>query len=388
MHLLERAMRVAFVTHYSFLYGANRSLLNLIDGLKEFKIKSFVLCPSKGDMTIALKERNVPFSMTPFKSWMGPSTMVSRAKAPARLVHNLVTLPFLIKQVKKWNADVIYTNSSVTPIGALIAIALKKPHVWHIREFGELDYRLHHDWGRKVFKQFVSKANAVIAISNAVKRIVLDGVGAKTYVIYNGVVSKAECDALKEQTLSSNKSQNYTFAIVGILHPNKGQEHALRALAYQKKDHPNIHLLIVGSGSKNYTKYLKTLSKDLGIGNQVEFWGYVSDPFAAYLKADAVLMCSKYEAMGRVTAEAMATARPVIGYNSGGTAEIVENDVTGLLYNGDYKNLSHCMAKFVENPKWSQKLGLNGWEKAREEYTIEVYAERVYSILREAVNRA
>ena len=50
-------MRVLFITHYTDLYGANRSLLNLIDGLKQFKVKSFVLCPSEGEIPRALEKR-------------------------------------------------------------------------------------------------------------------------------------------------------------------------------------------------------------------------------------------------------------------------------------------------------------------------------------------
>lgn len=378
-------MKILFVTHYSSLYGANRSLLNLIDGLKEFNVESFVLCPSDGEIVKELRERKIPFSVFPFRNWMNYSTKFN-IKAPLRMAINLILLPLIIMQIRRWNIDVVYTNSSVTPIGALIAIIMKKPHIWHIREFGELDYQLHHDFGKNFFKKLVNKANTVIAISNAVKRVVLDGISTKIYVIYNGVVSEGECDALKEKALLFNKSSNYTFTILGFLTPNKGQEQAIRALAHIKERYPNIRLLIVGSG--NYLKFLQKLCYELDVNTQVEFLGYISNPFDAYLKADAVLMCSKYEAMGRTTAEAMATARPVIGYNNGGTAEIIENGVTGILYYGGYESLAEAMVKFIENPKWARELGINGWKKARREYTIEIYARRIYDVLKEVVNHA
>jgi glycosyltransferase involved in cell wall biosynthesis len=43
------------------------------------------------------------------------------------------------------------------------------------------------------------------------------------------------------------------------------------------------------------------------------------------------LMCSQSEAFGRVTVEAMRAGLPVCGTNSGGTPEIIEPGVTGLL---------------------------------------------------------
>ena len=380
-------MKVVFVTHYSALYGANRSLLNLIDGFKKYNVEPFVICPSKGDMTIELEKRNIPFFVLSFKTWMGPTSIISRVKSPARLIINMAILPVLIKQVKKWNADIIYTNSSVTPIGALIAIILKKPHIWHIREFGELDYQLQYDWGRRYFEKLLDKAEAIIAISKAIKENVLNNIHSKIYVVYNGVISEADCNNLKEKAFTYNISSNYTFAIVGILNPNKGQEQAIRALALLKKDYTNVRLIIVGAGSDEYLEYLKKLCFDLEVEDNVEFLGYISNPFEVYLKADAILMCSKFEAMGRVTAEAMAVARPVIGYNNGGTAEIIEDEVTGLLYNGDYRDLAKCMARFVENPKWAKKLGINGWKKAREEFTVEVYAKQVYEVVQEVMNK-
>lgn len=401
-------MKVVFITHYTALYGANRSLLNLIDGLKYFKVKSFVFCPSEGEITKALERRKVPFFIFPFKLWMSSPLKTSK-KMPftfvklkyhiknilfnlkiiqfRHLAFNLIALPFLIMQIKRWNVDIVYTNSSVTPMGALIAMILKKPHVWHIREFGNLDCQLEYDWGRKNFEKLLNKADAIIAISKAIKENVLNNIHSKIYIIYNGVISKTDCNILKERAFDFNVPSNYTFAIVGILHPNKGQDQAIRALALLKKDYPNTRLIIVGSGSDKYLEYLKKLCCDLEVGDQVEFLGYISNPFEAYLKVDAVLMCSEFEAMGRVTAEAMAAARPVIGYNGGGTAEIIEDGINGLLYNGNHKDLANCMQRFIKNPKWTKGLGINGWQKAQKEFTVEVYAKKVYKVLKEIINK-
>ena len=91
--------------------------------------------------------------------------------------------------------------------------------------------------------------------------------------------------------------------------------------------------------------------------------------------------------MRGVTIEAIAIVKPVIRYNNGGTAEIIEDKVTGLLYNGGYTDLAHCMARFIENPEWTKKLGINEWEKARKEFTVEVYAKQVYKVLQEVAEK-
>lgn len=373
-------MRVVFIAHYSALLGANRSLLDLLDGLKEFKVQTYVICPRRGELPVALEKRNIEFSVIPFRGWFGSKSVESRLKKPARLVINLAAIPVLSRRIRQWHPDIIYTNSSVTPVGAWTSRILHKPHIWHIREMPLLHYGLHYDWGERVFRHWFNKADAVISISRAVKQAVCNDLQTKTYTIYNGVAFSGDPLLSIEPKCSSG---DYTFAIVGVTSANKGQDQAIRAVAELRKDFSNIRLLVVGSDSKGYIDKLKELSVEVGVSRQVDFLGYISNPLEAYKASDAVLMCSKHEAMGRVTAEAMAAARPVIGYNSGATPEIIDNEVNGIIYNGGHQELAQCMKRFIEEPRWAQQLGINGRRKAQKEFSVEVYAKRIYEILEE-----
>ena len=49
-------------------------------------------------------------------------------------------------------------------------------------------------------------------------------------------------------------------------------------------------------------------------------------------EATALLMCSRNEAQGRVTIEAMFYGCPVIGYKAGGTQEIIKDGVNGFWF--------------------------------------------------------
>jgi glycosyltransferase involved in cell wall biosynthesis len=96
-------------------------------------------------------------------------------------------------------------------------------------------------------------------------------------------------------------------------------------------------------------------------------------------------MCSVSEAMGRVTAEAMAACRPVIGHDRGGTSELIRHEQTGLLYSGGDEALAASMRRFLEQPDRVRRMGEEAWRDARERFTIELYAERVANVLRAAV---
>jgi len=49
-------------------------------------------------------------------------------------------------------------------------------------------------------------------------------------------------------------------------------------------------------------------------------------------------MCSRHEAMGRVTVEAMSACLPVIGFDNGGTAELIEHERSGCFTPVGLKN--------------------------------------------------
>jgi len=372
-------MKVAFVTHYANLYGANRSLLCLTDGLQAYGVEPHVLAPKEGPITEELSKREIPFYTVPFKRWMAKD----RWKAPARLGMNLGVLPLLVQKVRQWNVDLIHTNSSVTPIGALLAEVLSLPHTWHVREFGKRDFSLSYDWGRPVFRKLMSRADAAIAVSEAVHRHVLSDVDVPCHVVYNGVISEERLEKLgrQEGAQENDFAPPFTFAIVGQISPAKGQKQALRAVHRLAQKGKKARLLVAGSGAEEQVESLRRLHQTLNLEEEVSFLGYVSDPFEVYQRSDAVLMCSPHEAMGRVTAEAMAAARPVIGYDSDGTAELIDDGHDGLLYDGSTEDLADCMIQFVDNPDWARSLGQNGWEKAGKEFTNEVYAKRLYEVL-------
>ena len=65
----ENSIRIIFITHYTELYGANRSLLNLLDGLGLIGINNIlVLTPNEGKINEELKKRNIQTQVIPFKN--------------------------------------------------------------------------------------------------------------------------------------------------------------------------------------------------------------------------------------------------------------------------------------------------------------------------------
>lgn len=390
-------INVVFFTHYSDLYGANRSLLSLLDGLKEYPIIPSVIGPEKGDIAQELEHRDIKFTLMPVKWWVSDRSTESnflprfkkalshQKQAFKRIKTNISSLKHIESQLKQWRADVLYSNSSVLPSGALAAYKIGIPHIWHLREFVDLDYGYTFDLGKRLTQKIINSSHKKIAISKAIQSHFHGGNDDDWSIIYNGIASESQFDVfLTEAKKSSLESNPYTFAIIGKIHPCKGQEIALQALSIVSKDNPNCQLLIVGDGD---TSNLKKLAYSLNIEDKVKFWGHIHNPFDAFMAADTILMCSKNEGMGRVTVEAMAACRPVIGFNNAGTSELIEHGKNGLLYNDGPQELAFYMSQLIKNPSWGYEMGCQGWKDAREKYSIENYAKQVFKVINSTQRR-
>lgn len=372
-------MKILFLSHYADMLGANRSLLSLVEGLKTRGVEVMVWCRKAGSFTKALADAAIPFQVFPYYNWADTFLYPGYWLLPLRHFQNKRILSQLIQAAKVFQPDLIHTNSSVLPIGHYLSEALAIPHVWHIREMARLHYNMRFFPSRNHLIDALKKTARVVVISQKVKEVVIGDQSIHWSLIYNGILDKHQILANQELlNRERNPSQPFRFLIIGMIHPNKGQMDALQAFGLL--DDPNSELHIVGSGRKQYTRQLKYWAKSNGIADRVVFHGYVAHPQSIFQEADAVLMCSRNEGMGRVTVEAMAYGKPVIGLVSGATPELIDHQVNGLLYRDGPENLAKCMRRLVEQPRQAKAMGEQGWRKAQVEYTTEQYIQNMYSL--------
>ena len=373
-------MKIAFFTHYTDLYGANRSLINLIDGLEKFGHQAIVFSPTQGILTELLRKKRIDNYIIPF-----PVSFTQNSFNEQLIFHRIANtakaIPAVVKICNIEKIELIYTNSSIFDIGFLISKIIHKPHVWHFREFGDLDYRVSPDFGKEIFQRLVNNTNGLVFISNSLKNYYRD-IKKNSAVIYNGVISN---DELKQNYLIwSNKRLKpiLNFIIIGLIIPSKGQDQAVYAFKTVLQKYPNAILEIIGGGQ---IEWIKKIVFDNNLEANVRILGEVSNSFQYLLKSDVTLMCSKNEAMGRVTLESMATGNPVIGYNSAATTELITNGYNGLLYNGSVEDLANKMIYLIENPIIARQMGLNGINDVKENYTIEKYASLINDYIKRIV---
>jgi glycosyltransferase involved in cell wall biosynthesis len=388
-------MRLLTITHYADLLGANRSLLHLLEGLRSEKgVCVEVWCPQEGAFTAALRERGFEYKILPFANWGYTLRSFGLWVFPLKWAISQRKIPLFEAELQRFQPDLIHSNSSLVSLGAILAERTGLPHVWHIREFGWSDYQVVFPLGKAFQVKYYQKASAIIAISDCIRTAFRTGLETlvtsekpPVFTIFNGIGKTADLKALQQKSnLDFAQSEldfikkTINFLIIGLLHPSKNQLQALRAFRLAFSENPNLRLNIVGSGRKIYTLRLKFLAKIWGLAQAVTFTGYVKNPDAAYANADVVLMCSANEGMGRVTAEAMAQQKTVIGCNSGATPELISDGENGFLYDGSDADLCKKMLFAAENPEKRQEIGAKAFQSVLQNFTDEMYVESVWQV--------
>ena len=137
-------------------------------------------------------------------------------------------------------------------------------------------------------------------------------------------------------------------------------------------------LHVVGDGEHNYTSCLKKIVEELDLKENVIFYGYVSEAERVYENIDILLNFAKDEAMGRVTAEAMAFGIPVIGLKSGATTELIQHGINGLLFSSEEEFLTHS-SELIRNKELYKTMSKEAKESAMRRFTTEKYGEEVFN---------
>ncbi len=380
----KKQLNIAFFTHYDSLYGANRSLINLVEGLINKNYKPFLIAHRKGAVTDYFESKGFPTFVHRFP-WLFSAEQITVDETLSRLNNTLLSLESLSSQLKEWKIDLVYSNSSVMDIGLLAAKLIGKPHIWHLREYGDLDYKIKPDIGRSLFRRILCCSEGLIFISKSLESYILPNYKHPcSKVIYNGVATEAFLYEICKNSKKKLKNKVDTFSLVGLVNGSKGQDVAITAFSKVIQKHPKAKLIIAGGGR---LKELKTLINNLNLSDNVFLLGEVPDPFGIFLNTDVALMCSQNEAMGRVTAEAMACSCPVIGFNGGATPELIKHGYNGLLYRGGYEALAECMVAMIENPEQTRLMGENAWQTARDNFTVEKYSEQILKVIESVVNK-
>ncbi len=174
-----------------------------------------------------------------------------------------------------------------------------------------------------------------------------------------------------------------SILFVGRIDRYKGVDFLLRTLVLLRRPYT---CQIIGDGP--YLDHCKKLLRKLGLENKVSFLGWLPHAeISVHLSNATVLVVPSIlpEAFGIAGIEAMAHAKPVVGFDTGGISEWLKDGKTGYLI--PYKNVVMMASKIdclLEDEQLARRLGLAGQKLVAEEFNIDKHFTHLISTFEEA----
>lgn len=373
----QNEMKIVYVLHSTIMGGATISFLNLLEGLQEKCVEAVVLFPDWNEEFVEhLENLGVRYERCPMTEAIYPNdwaykNSIGKLQNVVRILRcRIGSFRRMRRIIKRERPDIVHTNTGVIHEGFYCACSLGIPHVWHLREYQDRDFSMRIFPSKKFFIGLLRHSHT-ISITNDIHDAFYLPTNDMHRVIYNGVLSK--------DNIALSMPKEDFFLCSSRVSPEKGHEDVICAFAEFYKHNPSYRLVILGFGGKPFIEHLKEMSQELGCEESVIFAGY-TDKVMEYMKRTKALIVASYnEGFGRMTAEAAFAGCIVIGRNTGGTKEIMQ-EIGGVTFM-DGREIVEKM-QYVANMTDEQYVNFakDAQAKALQLYTNEINIDKTYKM--------
>jgi len=236
------------------------------------------------------------------------------------------------------------------------------------------------EWCARVSRKVYRAARRVIGVSQHVCDEVQTGTGSasRVSVVYNGVNPSLF-------TPGADPAQPVLLT-VGNLIPTKGHELMVHALAGLRPEFPGITWQVIGEGPE--WNRIRVLAEGLGVLNSIRFQGRRSraEVAEACRRCTVFVLPSRYEGLGCVYLEAMASGKPAIGCLGQGIEEVIRHGENGwLIPSNGREDLVNGLQLLLRDEALRRRIGTSARETILQSFTLEHQAQRLLTIYRESL---
>jgi glycosyltransferase involved in cell wall biosynthesis len=209
-----------------------------------------------------------------------------------------------------------------------------------------------------------------VAVSEAVRQVLIaSGIPAHcVQTIYSSIDVRRFNETQEIAPLFPTGTR--VVGTVGHLTGLKGHRYLLEAARQVLQAEPHVGIAIVGDGALR--QELEAQAVNLRIAERVHFTGFRRDVPALIRGFEIFVLSSTHEGTPNSVLEAMALGKPVVATRAGGTAEVVQDGVTGLLVSPrDPAALAHALLYVLRHPEQGKMFGMAGCKRVEEHFTVE-----------------
>lgn len=365
--------KILFVSHEAGVNGSTTSLVSLIKGIKQIRnddVEITVLIPwmpmKFRHAKNTLEKNGIKCKEMLYRINYKPVNIGKNLKEYMYDILNCIAVVLMSFYVKRNRIDVVCSNSVSVDVGARAARLTRVKHVYYVREFMEEDHGLEFRNKRRM-KKLLESSDYIVFIS----KVIAEKYSSiyklkKTKQFYNDIDIKRYFIANRDILLN----EKISVIQVGIYSEGKGTLNSIQMMHMLIKAGIDMfHLEFVGDGDERLKKQMKEMITKFELSDYISVSSYAEDIKTKLVGADILLMNSRWEGFGRVTVEGMLAGCLVLGRNSAGTAEIVQDGLTGLLFNNeqDFMRLSKYI---IQNRGRVKMIAKNGQNWAVNEFSF------------------
>lgn len=376
--------------------GAAISTQELVRALCDAGVESAAVCHSSGaasERQAVVDAFNGRVEFRPLywwnrkvraRAWKRPALELLQIAATGATI---MSSRAVAKAAAAFRAELIHTNTILTPEGAEAAAQLGIPHVWHVRELTGPGQPFVIRGMRTRVRRRLEDAAVVVANSAATADALKACSGfSRIEVVPNAV----DIRRLASMPISGDRHR-LVVAMVASLE-SRSKKHALFLEAASRlATTSRVEFRVYGGGNENdpYVQALKRQASRLMLDSRLRWMGHVNGPENIMRDVDILVHAGDQESFGRVLVEAMAAGRPVVAPKGGGAAEIVVDGQTGILVRGDDPaEMSSAIDRLICKPAIRREFGAAGRERALRLYSVarlsrdmlDVYERAAHSI--------
>lgn len=378
-------MKVVYVLNPTLrLSGSFKSFSVLLRGLMQHGVQPSLVIPKGQDYEDELRKMGIPVLALTYRDHAWPHSGTASQKllfVPrliARGIVNAVAGWQLYRHFRGKGIDLVHTNVSVLGVGYTLARRLGVPHVYHVREYGKEDFGIRPFPSKSAFDHRLRQPGAytICITRDLLRHHHLEGLPSAR-MIYNGICPRMD-------VMPPASTGDY-FLFVGPLTRAKGIDQLVEAyVRYTTSTQRCLPLKVVGHAAD--PELFGTLTAKLkahSLSDKVIFLGNRSDVPELMRDAAALIVPSPSEGFGRCTAEAMFSGTLVIGRNTGGTKEQMDNglEMCGHEIALRYEDTAQLAARMDEVATAQSgsynEMRLNAFNTVNALYTNEAYVANV-----------
>ncbi|MDF1882600.1 glycosyltransferase family 4 protein [Sulfurimonas sp. SAG-AH-194-C21] len=292
----------------------------------------------------------------------------------------------LAKIIDKYNVKIIHIHWTkdipLVVLGKLLSVS--KPKIVQSRHMTMTRFK------KDFYHKFLYKNIALLLpVTNQVheqlKKFISTDVIPKVITLYPGVESNEELTQEQRNVLKRKlkfEDENFNIVMVGRINHNKGQYLLIDAIEVLIEKGINVKAYFIGNAmNRNYLNKLKMKVKNKNLENYIEFLGFMNNVNEVYQISDAMVLASKKETFGLVLVEAMMASTAVIGSNSGGVVEIIDDEKNGLLFETENSvSLGEKIELLIKEETLSNKIIIAAKVKALDKFESKKQLEKLITL--------